>query len=124
MRSSEVQRSYKYLPDSENMALGYTLSKPWWSFITNKESYQSIESEKSKQKMISVDSVLSKYGYGFAIYKTESKGKWVYHNVSWAGIKTTAFYLPESNEYLVILSNNRYEETYSKFEADFYKLIQ
>jgi len=42
----------------------------------------------------------------------------------WSGYKTTALYLPESNEYLIILSNNRYEETYWKFEEDFYKLIQ
>jgi len=74
--------------------------------------------------MLSVDSVSTRYGYGYAIYETESKGKWVYHNGSWSGFKTTALYLPESNEYLVILSNNRYEETYQKFEEDLYKLIQ
>jgi CubicO group peptidase (beta-lactamase class C family) len=86
--------------------------------------YNKLISEKSKQRMFSVDSVSTKYGYGFAIYDTESKGKWVYHNGSWAGFKTTALYLPESNEYIVILSNNRYEETYKNFEEDLYKLIQ
>jgi len=77
----------------------------------------------SKERMFSVDSISPKYGYGFAIYNTESKGKWVYHNGSWSGYKTSAIYLPNSNEYLLILSNNRYGETYKKFEEDFYKLI-
>jgi len=74
--------------------------------------------------MFSVDSISPKYGYGFAIYNTKSKGKWVYHNGSWSGYKTSAIYLPDSNEYLLILSNNRFEETYKKFEEDFYKIIQ
>ncbi|NJB70125.1 CubicO group peptidase (beta-lactamase class C family) [Saonia flava] len=76
------------------------------------------------KKMTSIDSVSTKYGYGFAIYNTKSKGKWIYHNGSWSGYKTSAIYLPDSNEYLVILSNNRYKETYKKFEEDLYKLIQ
>ena len=86
--------------------------------------YNTLISEDSKRKMFAVDSVSKKYGFGFAIYSTESKGKWVYHNGSWSGFKTMALYLPKSNEYLVILSNNRYEEVYSKFEEDFYRLIQ
>lgn len=86
--------------------------------------YNKLISEQSKQKIFSADSISKKYGYGFAIYNTHSKGKWVYHNGSWSGFKTTALYLPESNEYLVILSNNRYEETYKKFEEEFYNLIQ
>lgn len=168
MLSSKVQGNNSYLPDSENMASGYTLTpESWWSwlpFIKEKERYQNVEedinhekihwmshivggrgifssmldlekwkqairtnkliSEESKQQMFSVDGISTKYGYGFAIYETKSKGKWVYHNGSWAGFKTTALYLPESNEYIVILSNNRYEETYYKFEEDLYNLIQ
>ena len=168
MQSSKVPGNGRYLPDSQNMALGYTLTpESWWSwlpFIATKDSYQKVEndknhkkihwmsnivggrgifsstldlekwkqairynkliSEESKQQMFSVDSVSTRYGYGFAIYETESKGKWVYHNGSWAGWKTMVLYLQESNEYLVILSNNRYEETYYKFEEDLYKLIQ
>jgi len=168
MLSSKVQRNGTYLPHSQNMALGYTLTpKSWWSwlpFTKGKDRYQNVEndtnhkkihwmntivgsrgifsstfdlekwkqairtnkliSEESKQQMFSADSVSTRYGYGFAIYETESKGKWVYHNGSWAGWKTMVLYLPESNEYLVILSNNRYEETYYKFEEDLYKLIQ
>ncbi|MEP2936084.1 MAG: serine hydrolase domain-containing protein [Gilvibacter sp.] len=81
-------------------------------------------SAQSKEQMFSTDSISTKYGYGFAIYKTEKKGKWVYHNGSWSGYKTTAIYLPRTNEYLVILSNNRYEQTYKKFEDDFYAIIQ
>ena len=69
--------------------------------------YNKLISEKSKQKLFSVDTISTKYGYGFAIYDTQSKGKWVYHNGSWSGFKTTTLYLPKSNEYLVILSNNR-----------------
>ena len=80
--------------------------------------------EKSKKKMMSVDKISSKYGFGWAIYETKSKGKWVYHNGSWSGYKTMTLYLPKSNEFLTILSNNRFEETYKKFEEDFYKLIQ
>lgn len=80
-------------------------------------------SEKSKQKMFSVDAISPKYGFGFAIYQTQKKGKWVYHNGSWSGYKTTAIYLPQSNEYLVILSNNRYEETYKKMENDIYNQL-
>ena len=74
--------------------------------------------------MFSTDDISKKYGYGVAIYNTESKGKWVYHNGSWGGAKTMTLYLPETNEFLVILSNNRYEETYKKFEEDLYNLIQ
>jgi len=80
--------------------------------------------EESKQMMFSTDEVSKKYGFGVAIYDTKSKGKWVYHNGSWGGAKTMTLYLPETNEFLVILSNNRYEETYKSFEADLYKLIQ
>lgn len=80
-------------------------------------------SEKSKHKMFSVDKISPKYGFGFAIYETQNKGKWVYHNGSWSGYKTSAIYLPKSNEYLVILSNNRYSETYKSFEDSLYKLI-
>ncbi|MFD2568254.1 serine hydrolase domain-containing protein [Pseudotenacibaculum haliotis] len=78
----------------------------------------------SWKRMTSVDSVSPKYGFGFAIYETKTKGKWVYHNGSWSGYKTSAIYLPDSNEYLVILSNNRFEETYKKMEDDLYKVIQ
>tara|TARA_E500000318_G_scaffold25101_1_gene25136 strand:+ start:12920 stop:14008 length:1089 start_codon:yes stop_codon:yes gene_type:complete len=80
--------------------------------------------EESKQIMLSTDDISKKYGFGVAIYDTESKGKWVYHNGSWGGAKTMTLYLPESNEFLVILSNNRYEETYRSFEEELYKLIQ
>lgn len=80
--------------------------------------------KKSMDKMISVDAVSKKYGFGFAIYDTKSKGKYIYHNGSWSGYKTMTIYLPKTNEYLVILSNNRYKETYKSFEDDLYKLIQ
>lgn len=80
--------------------------------------------EESKQMMFSTDEISKKYGFGVAIYNTESKGKWVYHNGSWGGAKTMTLYLPETNEFLVILSNNRYEDTYKTFEDDLYKLIQ
>jgi CubicO group peptidase (beta-lactamase class C family) len=83
-----------------------------------------LTAKEGKNKMFSVDSISQKYGYGFAIYETKSKGKWVYHNGSWSGYKTSAIYLPDTNEYIVILSNNRYSETYKKFEDAFYKLIQ
>jgi CubicO group peptidase (beta-lactamase class C family) len=86
--------------------------------------YNKLISEKSKLRMFSVDTISTKYGYGFAIYDAPSKGKWVYHNGSWSGYKTMTLYLPESNEFLVILSNNRYEETYRMFEEGFYNLIQ
>ncbi|EAQ99623.1 serine hydrolase domain-containing protein [Maribacter sp. HTCC2170] len=81
-------------------------------------------SEKSFSKMTSVDNVSKKYGYGLAIYETKSKGKWVYHNGSWSGYKTSVIYLPKSNEHIVILSNNRYAQTYKSFEDELYKLIQ
>lgn len=80
-------------------------------------------SKESKEQMFSTDTISSKYGFGFAIYKTQKKGTWVYHNGSWSGYKTTAIYLPDSNEYLVILSNTRYAETYKSFEDDLYKLL-
>lgn len=86
--------------------------------------YNRLISETSKRQMFSVDTVSKKYGYGFAIYETQSKGKWVYHNGSWSGYKTSAIYLPEHNEYLVILSNNRFNETYRSFEDDLYQLIK
>lgn len=160
MSDTRVQTKDKYLPDSHNIALGYTYQKRlfrknryekvendknhkkihWmnnivgargiYSSILDMEKwkkairYNKLISERSKQKMISIDSISEKYGYGFAIYNTESKGKWIYHNGSWSGYKTTALYLPDSNEYLLILSNNRYEETYWEFEEDFYELIQ
>lgn len=86
--------------------------------------YNLLITKESKRRIVSVDDISKKYGYGFAIYNSEDKGKWVYHNGSWAGYKTTALYLPDSNEYLLILSNNRYEETYKKFEEDFYNLLK
>ncbi|NAS29458.1 serine hydrolase [Flavobacteriaceae bacterium R38] len=157
MFESRVQNNEKFIPDYENIALGYTYNDKkkkyrsvekdknhkhihWmnrivgprgiYSSILDLEKwkkalhYNTLISEKSKQQMFTTDSISKKYGYGFAIYLTNNKGKWVYHNGSWSGYKTMALYLPESNEYLTILSNNRYEEVYSKFEADFYKLIQ
>lgn len=81
-------------------------------------------SQASKNLMFSTDNISTKYGYGLAIYKNTGKGRWVYHNGSWGGYKTLTLYLPETNELLVVLSNNRYNETYKKFEADLYKLIQ
>ncbi|MEP3209312.1 MAG: serine hydrolase domain-containing protein [Maribacter sp.] len=78
----------------------------------------------SKKKMMSADSISTKYGFGWAIYDTDSKGKWVYHNGSWSGYKTMTLYLPKSNELLIILSNNRFVATYKNFEEDLYQLIQ
>ncbi|MER3318450.1 MAG: serine hydrolase domain-containing protein [Allomuricauda sp.] len=85
--------------------------------------YNKLITEEGKSDMLTVDTISSKYGFGFAIYETESKGRWVYHNGSWSGYKTSAIYLPESNEYLIILSNNRYKETYNKLEEDLYHII-
>ncbi len=79
--------------------------------------------EESKELMFSTDPVSEKYGHGVAIYHTESKGKWVYHNGSWGGAKTMTLYLPESNELLVILSNNRYADTYKTFDEELYNLL-
>lgn len=77
----------------------------------------------SKNSMMSVDDISTKYGYGWAIYNSDNKGRWVYHNGSWSGFKTMTLYLPDSNEFLVILSNNRFQETYRQFEKDIYSLI-
>lgn len=156
MDASQVQPSSQYQPDSQNLALGYTLNKRkdlyqkveidkdhkhinWMSNVVGgrgiftsiidlekwKQSirYNKLISEDNKKRMFTPDSISSKYGYGFAIYNTQSKGKWVYHNGSWSGYKTMTLYLPETNEYLVILSNNRFEETYNKMEEDLYNLI-
>ena len=81
-------------------------------------------SEDGKKEMFKIDNISKKYGFGFAIYQTKDMGRWVYHNGSWSGYKTSAIYLPKSNQYLVILSNNRYQETYNKFELAFYNLIK
>jgi CubicO group peptidase (beta-lactamase class C family) len=160
MSDIRVQSKDKYIPDSQNIARGYTyqnrlFGKNRYEKVENDKNHKKIHwmnnivgargiyssildmekwkkairynkliSERSKQKMFSPDTISKKYGYGFAIYNTESKGKWVYHNGSWSGYKTMALYLPDSNEYLVILSNNRYEETHWEFEKDFYELIQ
>ncbi|MCW5515901.1 serine hydrolase domain-containing protein [Muriicola sp. Z0-33] len=86
--------------------------------------YNLLIKDGSKEIMMSVDEISTKYGYGWAIYNSSGKGRWVYHNGSWSGYKTMMLYLPDSNEFLVILSNNRFEATYKKFEEDFYKLIQ
>lgn len=86
--------------------------------------YNILITEESKHEMFSVNDVSKKYGFGFAIYQTRDKGRWVYHNGSWSGYKTSAIYLPDSNEYILILSNNRYKETYNKLEEDIYKLIK
>ncbi len=86
--------------------------------------YNLLITEESKKQMMSVDSISTKYGFGWAIYDTDSKGKWIYHNGSWSGYKTMMLYLPKSNELLIILSNNRFAATYKKFEDDLYQLIQ
>lgn len=80
--------------------------------------------KESKKKMMTPDEVSVKYGFGVAIYDATSKGKWVYHTGSWGGAKTMILYLPESNELLVILSNNRYANTYKTFDEDLYALLQ
>ncbi|PCE62624.1 serine hydrolase domain-containing protein [Sediminicola luteus] len=79
-------------------------------------------SEETKQLMFTTDSVSPKYGFGVALYETK-KGKWVYHTGSLGGYKTMALYLPNSDEYLVILSNNRYADTYKTFDEALYALI-
>lgn len=130
MANSKVQGKDEYLPNSRNIALGYT-------YDNRKKEYQKVENDreqkhihwlnnivgnrgvyasildlekwknalrhntlitkKSKQKMLSTDSISRKYGFGFAIYTT-TKGKWVYHNGSWSGYKTTALYLVGGNK--------------------------
>lgn len=82
----------------------------------------SLISEKSKNIMFTPDKVSRKYGYGFAIYYTK-RGRWVYHTGSFGGYKTTALYLPDTEQYLIILSNNRYKETYKSFDEGLYRLV-
>lgn len=85
--------------------------------------YNQLISRQSKERMFSTDEVSVKYGFGVAVYKGTSKGKWVYHTGSWGGAKTMTLYLPESNELIVILSNNRYANTYKTFDEGLYRLL-
>ncbi|WP_288341053.1 serine hydrolase domain-containing protein [uncultured Roseivirga sp.] len=90
--------------------------------------YQALQSnalisEESKNLMFSPDTISPKYGLGVAVYSNTAKGKWIYHTGSWGGAKTMVLYLPDTEELIVILSNNRYENTYKTFDEDLYKLL-
>ena len=71
--------------------------------------YNKLITETSKEKMFTVDNLSTDYGYGFVIEDKEKSGKLVYHFGSWAGYYTMTFYLPKTNEYIVTLCNNEYE---------------
>jgi len=69
--------------------------------------YNKLISEVSKEKMFTPDSLSYDYGFGFEIKETESE-KRVYHTGNWAGYYSITYYLPNTNEYIVILNNNEY----------------
>lgn len=68
-------------------------------------------SEVNKEKMFSGDEISSTYGFGFVIQNSDSLGKYVLHTGSWQGYHSFLLYILSSDEFVVVLSNNSYDET-------------
>ena len=49
-------------------------------------------------------------GYGFWVLNSD-EGIYYYHPGQWAGYTSQSLYFPDSNVYVVVLSNNNYQET-------------
>lgn len=69
-------------------------------------------SPENTQKMFTSDELSTDYGLGFFIHEKEGK-KNIYHSGSWAGYFTWAYYIPETNEYIIVLCNNSYGKSRS-----------
>lgn len=67
-------------------------------------------SQESKEKMFSGDSISKSTGFGFVIQNSEKLGKYILHTGAWQGYVNFLLYILESDEFVVILSNNEYEE--------------
>lgn len=78
-----------------------------WNFAIKNQTLISSESTK---KLFSADKVSKEYGCGFFIDDGDDERN-IYHGGSWSGYLTWTYYLPESNEYIVILCNNNYSKT-------------
>ncbi len=72
-----------------------------------------IISEENKDKMFSTDEVSTAYGYGLVVQSSEAAGKYVLHTGSWQGFHTFLLYIPRTDEFVAVLSNNSYEENAS-----------
>lgn len=84
--------------------------------------YNSIISEKSKKRMTEILLESGKLGYGFWVLNSD-KGIYYYHPGQWAGYTSQSLYFPDSNVYVVILSNNNYQES-GEIAGDINALIQ
>lgn len=67
-------------------------------------------SAKSTQKLFVPDETSTEYGLGFFIDTSDDETN-IYHGGTWAGYQTWTYYMPKTNEYIVILCNNNYLKT-------------
>lgn len=72
--------------------------------------YNKIISETSKARFTKILLESGELGYGFSVNNFE-EGMFYYHGGRWAGYTTESIYYPETNEYIVIMSNNDYSKT-------------
>lgn len=70
----------------------------------------SLISQDSKEKMFSGDSISKSTGFGFGIQISEKLGKYVLHTGSWQGYVNFLLYILDTDEFVVVLSNNQYEK--------------
>lgn len=69
-------------------------------------------SSENTERMFTNDEISKDYGLGFFIDEDEEQRN-IYHGGSWAGYYAWAYYIPETNEYIVVLCNNNYGKTRS-----------
>lgn len=67
-------------------------------------------SKSNTEKMFSGDAISSSTGFGLMIQESKSLGKYVLHTGNWQGYINFMLYVLKSEEFVVILSNNSYEE--------------
>lgn len=72
--------------------------------------YNKIISKESKKRMTEVLLESGKIGYGFLVVNSDT-GIYYYHPGLWSGYTSQSLYFPDSNVYVVVLSNNNYQKT-------------
>lgn len=70
--------------------------------------YNTLISKESKGMMFKPDKISKKYGYGFKISNHPMLGRVIMHTGGWSGFFSVNLYVPNTNEYFVILSNNEF----------------
>lgn len=72
--------------------------------------YNKIISEESKKRMTEILLQSGKLGYGFWVLNSD-EGIFYYHPGQWSGYTAESIYFPDSNVYVIVLSNSNYQKT-------------